>query len=105
GNPYRPNYAQILTQQNICNYVDTLGVKEVWMYSYHKDYYMSPDESRMSSKYGDISNSYPNGTNVDPSLILPVCNHSYVLYNFESLPTSWIGNAIHNRMHQIENTI
>lgn len=105
GNPYRPNYNQILTSQNICNYVDNQGVKEVWMYSYHKDGYMSPDESRMSSKFGDISNSFPNGTNVDPSLILPVCKNSYVLYNFESLPNSSYANSVHNRMHQIEATI
>lgn len=103
-NTYRPNYGLILTNQNICNYVDNLGVKEVWMYGYHS-LNIEPDESRMSSRYGDISNSWPDEQFVDPQYRMPICNNSYVLYNFAYDPSGNIANPVHNRMHQIESVM
>lgn len=108
GNPnYRPNYGQILTDLNICNYVDTQGVKEVWMYGYHNDRTVIPDESRMSSRYGDVSNSYPKEETIPAEFRMPICNNSYVLYNYTYQPggASAIGNPVHNRLHQFENVI
>lgn len=103
---YRPDYNQILTRENICDWVDNKGVKEVWMYGYHSDIIV-PDESRMSSKYGDISNSLPKEDSIPPRFKLPICQNSYVLYNFTYQPggKDAVSNNIHNRLHQIENII
>lgn len=104
---YRPNYAEILTNFDICDYVDNKGVKEAWMYGYHNNNGIEPDESRMSSKYGDISNSYPKENEIPQEYRIPICKNSYVLYNFTYQPggESAINNSIHNRLHQIENII
>ncbi len=102
-NIYRPNYGKILLDNSICNYVDNQNVKEVWMFGYHYGQ-IEPDESRMSSKYGDFSNSRPKETDpAYPSTFrLPKCNHSYILYNFNYQRT--LPEMIHNRLHQVENT-
>jgi hypothetical protein len=106
-NNSRPNYGQILRDQNICDYVDNRNVKEVWMYGYHHNGTIEPDESRMSSKFGDISNSVPKEEFIDPQFRMPICNNSYVLYNFTYQPgvDPNIANSIHNKGHQIENQI
>lgn len=103
---YRPHYRQIMRDLDICNYVDVHGVKEVWMYGYHFNQIV-PDESRMSSKYGDISNSWPKEEQIPAEYRLPPCTNSYVLYNFTYQPggAAAIGNTVHNRMHQIEAVI
>lgn len=103
---YRPHYRQILDNHGICTYVDTHGVKEVWIYGYHSASIV-PDESRMSSRYGDISNAYPKEEALPAQYQLPRCANSYVLYNFTYQPggASAIGNTVHNRLHQIENVI
>ncbi len=99
---FRPNYAQIFVDQEICDYVDTHGVREVWIYGYHSDNIV-PDESKMSSLFGDISNAYPHDDEIDPQFRLPKCNHSYIMYNFNYARE--IETNIHNRLHQIENVI
>lgn len=106
GTQYRPNYNRILSNINICDYVDTHGVKEVWIYGYHASVIV-PDESKMSSKYGDISNAYPKDEYIPEKYRLPRCMNSYVMYNFTYQPGGGnaIGNNIHNRMHQIENVV
>ncbi|MBN2257062.1 MAG: hypothetical protein JW704_04465 [Anaerolineaceae bacterium] len=106
NNQYRPNYNQILSDINICNYVDGYGVKEVWIYGYHASVIV-PDESKMSSKYGDISNAWPHDEAIPAQYRLPRCTNSYVMYNFTYQPGGAyaIGNTIHNRMHQLENVI
>lgn len=103
---YKPHFNQILSNINVCDYVDTHGVKEVWIYSYHTSV-MVPDESKMSSKYGDISNAYPKDEWIPEEFHLPQCTNSYVMYNFTYQPggAQAIGNTIHNRLHQIENVI
>jgi hypothetical protein len=106
GIQYRPHYNQILSNINICDYVDNHGVKEVWIYGYHTAVII-PDESKMSSKYGDVSNAYPKDEYIPEEYRLPRCANSYVMYNFTYQPggAQAIGNTIHNRMHQIENVI
>lgn len=107
GSPnYRPDYNSILSNLNICDYVDSRGIKEVWMYGYHSDVIV-PDESRMSSKYGDVSNSLPKEESLPARFKLPVCQNSYVLYNFTYQPggKDTMSNNFHNRLHQIENII
>lgn len=106
GTQYRPHYNQILSSINICDYVDNHNVKEVWIYGYHASVIV-PDESKMSSKYGDVSNAYPKDEYIPEEYRLPQCTNSYVMYNFTYQPggAQAIGNNIHNRMHQIENVI
>lgn len=113
----RPDYREILSQVNICNYVDNLGVKEVWMWGYHNEFInppIAPSESNMSmgnsvqslwnngnpydpvagATYGDIS----NGERIND---LPTCDHTYTLYNYTYRPG--VENKLHNHIHQIEN--
>jgi hypothetical protein len=103
---YKPHFNQILTNINICDYVDNHNVKEVWIYGYHTDVIV-PDESKMSSRFGDVSNAYPKDEWIPVEYHLPRCINSYVMYNFTYQPggASAIGNTIHNRMHQLENVI
>ncbi len=106
---YRPDYGSILRNLNICDYVDKNGVKEVWMYGYHADRPgiagITPDESKMSSKYGDISNGLPKEESIPEKFRMPICKNSYVLYNFTYQPDGNPGNNLHNRMHQLDNII
>lgn len=101
----RPDYHKAMQDLgNVCTYVDTQGVKEIWLYSYHNEGLISPDESRMASKYGDVSNSYPADPGFPSQFQLPQCQHSYVMYNFETWPDpTFIDNTVHDRLHQIEN--
>ena len=102
----RPHYRQILNNIDICTYVDVHGVKEVWIYGYHASIIV-PDESKMSSKYGDVSNAWPKDEYIPAEYRLPRCSNSYVMYNFTYQPggATAIDNNIHNRLHQIENAI
>lgn len=105
---YKVDYGSILRGVNICDYVDNRGVKEVWMYGYHSErpdfVGITPAESKMSSKYGDVSNSTHDEV-LSPQYRMPICNNSYVLYNFTYTPDANPGNNLHNRMHQLENII
>ena len=103
---YRPDYFKILNDLNICNYVDNLGIKEVWIWGYHFGD-IEPVESNMAmgnissaywnfGSYGDVSNSEHTND-------LPICNKTYVLYNFVYGSSS--NNAVHNYLHQIENEL
>jgi len=97
------NHFTMLNRVNICNYVDNLGVRDVWIWMYHTDV-VAPNESNMSmgrvssswfnhGTYGDISNSYQQND-------LPVCNNTYVVYNFSY--ERQVAEAIHNYGHQQE---
>ncbi len=101
---YRPDYNKVLSRVDICNLVDNLNVKEVWVYGYHSKYIV-PDESRMSSKYGDVSNAWPREPYVAPQFRLPICSKAYVLYNFTYNAEGGNGNDMHDRLHQIENVV
>lgn len=88
-----PDYNSIMNKVNICDYVDNKGVKEVWLWTYGGTG-KSGWESNFSSTYGDISNS-----NQDPQ-DLPVCNHSYTVYDYNyGRGTS---EAVEDHIHQIE---
>ena len=100
---FRPDYRQILTRENICNYVDNQGVSQVWVWGYHHGN-IEPAESDMSmgyrsqqfwnhSSYGDVSNS-------EQSDNLPICNNTYVLYNYNY--TRGLGELLEDHGHQIE---
>ena len=123
-----PNYQAVLTTKltqktghDICYFVDTLGVKEVWMYSQHVNYTKSgssfvvsgdanspytlgPVESDMSmgtisqanwnhGTYGDVSNSWQSND-------LPQCRRTYTLFNYNL--TRGVGEAVEDHTHQIE---
>ena len=106
GTEFRPHYNQILNEIDICDIVDNHGIKEVWIYGYHTSVIV-PDESKMSSKYGDVSNALPKDEYIPAEFQLPRCTNSYVMYNFTYQPggANAIGNTIHNRLHQIENVV
>ena len=102
---YRPDYMKMLTQDaDVCNYVDNLGVKEVWIWGYHYGN-IEPVESDMSmgtsisaywnhGTYGDVSNS-------EQSDDLPKCRNTYVMYNY-NYQRDYL-TAVHDHFHQMEN--
>lgn len=102
---FYPDYMKILTEDitNICNYVDNLGVREIWIWGYHFGN-IAPAESNMSmgrpaqnfwnfSNYGDISNS----AKIDD---LPQCEKTFTVYNYNYNRGEAL--ALHNHGHQIE---
>lgn len=92
---YRLDFNELLTRINLKNYVENLGVKEVWFTSFTKEigeYSYGVPESNMAGPYGNISNGgLPN---------IPTYNKTYVMYGFNG----WRGvdTDLHNRGHQIE---
>lgn len=82
---------RILKNENICEWVDKKGVKEVWLWANWPSL-GGTSESRMSSKYGEVANGYG-----EP---LPICNNSYILYNYN--PGRDIEEAMEDHMHQLE---
>lgn len=89
---FRPDYMTILTDVDVCRWIDDLGVREVWMWTQHHGQ-IEPAESNMSSPIGDISNS----ERIDD---LPACGHSYTLYNYNF--TRGVAELLHNHGHQAE---
>ena len=102
------DYNKLFGKIDMKKYVDNQGVKEVWFTIFGKGpspsvvgtkyedpstYYSQP-ESNMSSKYGDVSNSNRNTTD------LPIYDNTYVVYGFEG--TRGSETDLHNRGHQIE---
>lgn len=99
----RPHYGQIMNSINICDYVNNQGVKEVWMFGYHSSI-IEPDESRMASRHGDVSNSLPKENAPDySSFKMPICNKTYTLYNFNYDRGG--ESMAHNLIHHVENII
>lgn len=92
---YRPDYMKILTDLNICNYVDNQGLKEVWFFGWHYGN-IEPVESNMAGPYGDISNSERTND-------MPVCSKTYVLYNYNYGRAT--DQALHDHGHQIESVL
>lgn len=102
-NIYRPDYVKILNRENICDYVDNKGVKQVWLWGYHYGD-IEPTESNMSmgsrskdffnrGTYGDISNS--EGAND-----LPQCKNTYALMNYNF--TRGVAEALEDHGHHLE---
>ncbi|MCF8242319.1 MAG: hypothetical protein K9J16_13105, partial [Melioribacteraceae bacterium] len=91
---YRPDYNQILERFNAKDFVENLGVKEIWIWGYHHGD-IEPAESNMSSPItGDISNSERNEDD------LPVYTKSYTVYNYNYNRSQ--AEAVHNHGHQFE---
>ena len=110
GTPlYSPDFHQIFERFNMEHYVNTLGVKEIWVWmgggnaefpSYDPTRNKPEDfrhwwESNMSSRVtGDISNS--NRDNTD----LPLYNGTYTVYGQNIWRSQ--AEAVHNHGHQLE---
>jgi hypothetical protein len=100
---FRPNYNQILTRENICDWVDNKGVKQVWLWGYHHGN-IEPVESNMAmgtssqafwnrGNYGDVSNSEQTND-------MPICSKTYTLYNYNY--GRGLGELLEDHGHQIE---
>lgn len=89
---FRPDYMTILNDLDVCQWVDGLDVREVWMWTQHHGQ-IEPAESNMWSPIGDISNS----ERVED---LPACGHSYTVYNYNF--TRGVAEMLHNHGHQAE---
>ncbi len=85
-----PDYASMMKNINICNYVDNLGLKEVWLFGYHWGS-IAPAESYMAGPYGNIANSYLVNN-------MPICSKTYILYNYNY--GRGTNEAVHNHGHQ-----
>jgi hypothetical protein len=103
GHPTYADYPTIMSSHNICNYVDNLGVHEVFLWAYQgptkpgtSQPYLDIAESKMSGPYGDISNSYRWND-------MPVCQHTYMVYTFNYQRGT--AEAMHSWGHQIESEI
>ena len=96
-----------LNRENICDYVDNQGVRQVWVWMYHNDGSMNVVESNMAmgrnvrafwnfESYGDVSNSYREDD-------LPTCQNTYTVYEFNYLRD--LGEMVENVGHQFEHLI
>jgi hypothetical protein len=87
------DYNRIMNRIDIRHWVESRGVKEVWLWGYHGGV-IDLWESNMAGPYGDISNS-----DRDPH-DLPVLDKSYTVYhyNYGRGPSE----AVEDHMHQIE---
>jgi hypothetical protein len=98
GNPpdpfkVKPDYNQVMTRENICNYVNNQGVTEVWMWAYQGGSQLGISESEMSGPHGDVSNSMRNNA-------MPVCSKTYKVYTFNQFRGT--EEATESYGHQIE---
>jgi hypothetical protein len=87
-----PDYNVILGKIPAQALVETSGVREFWLYSYHHGN-MSLNESNMASPTGDVSNSYRTAD-------LPIFANTYLVY--QNNYTRSQAEAVHNHGHQIE---
>jgi hypothetical protein len=93
------DFNELLTRINLKNYVENLGVKEVWFTAFPRENGInncySVAESNMAGPNGDISNG-GNASLTD----LPVYSKTYVVYG----NNAWRGvdTDLHVRGHQIE---
>lgn len=95
------DYNELMSRINLKQYVEDMGVKEVWLTTFPREHgYLSynVDESNMSSPVtGDISNSYRIQND------LPIYNKTFVMYG----NNGWRGvpEDLHNRGHQLESQL
>jgi hypothetical protein len=102
-------YFKLFERLNMKNYVDNLGIKEVWVTMFPKDeypsvikynmadltsYYGMPESNMSSPLSGDISNSYRHAND------LPIYSKTYVVYGNSGHRGA--DTDLHNRGHQIE---
>ena len=90
------DYRSIAEANNVVDWVDTRGVKEVWLWGYHGGV-VDLWESNMAGPWGDISNS-----DRDPD-DLPIANRTYTFYHYNY--QRGLSEATENHMHQLEAVI
>jgi hypothetical protein len=88
-----PDYKKMAERWNFCDWVDNKNVREIWLWTYGGTG-KAGWTSNFSSKYGDFSNS-----DWDPS-DLPVCSHSYTVYDYNYGRTA--SEAVTNHGFQYE---
>ena len=84
------NHKKILTDFNICDYVENKGVKEVWIWMYHTNI-TYPVESYLAGPLFSFGNGFMD---------LPKCAKSYTVYDYNSGRS--VSMALENHTHQIE---
>ncbi len=94
GSWHFPDYHDILARVNAKYWVETRGVKEIWVWGYHFAGMVQPESNMSSPTTGDISNSFR--WNDD----LPVYDRTYTLYGYNFGRTN--NEAVHNHGHQLE---
>lgn len=87
------DYARIMADVDLRDWVERRGVREVWIWGYHGGK-VDLWESNLSSPHGDVSNS-----DRDPD-DLPVLAHTYTVYHYNYQRGA--SEAVENHMHQIE---
>ena len=87
------DYRRLMDQVNIKDWVESKGVKEVWIWGYHGGK-VDLWESNMASRFGDVSNS-----DRDPK-DLPVLTRTYTVYHYNYQRGT--SEAVEDHMHQIE---
>lgn len=84
------DHRKILTELNICDYVDNKGVKEVWIWMYHTKE-VQPVESYLTGPFGSFGNGFMD---------LPKCSKSYTVYDLNYGRS--VSMALENHTHQME---
>ncbi len=101
----RPLYKQIMTDHDICDYVDNKGVREVWLWAYQGPAtFPNPNDLNNKLPYLNIYEStmagpsgfYANGGNEN----MPICQHTYRVYTFNY--SRFTSEAIESWGHQME---
>lgn len=87
------DYARIMADVDLREWVEKRGVREVWIWGYHGGK-VDLWESNMASPHGDVSNS-----DRDPR-DLPVFGRTYTVYHYNYQRGA--SEAVENHMHQIE---
>ncbi|PKK89364.1 MAG: hypothetical protein CVV64_14595 [Candidatus Wallbacteria bacterium HGW-Wallbacteria-1] len=91
------DYEKILKSINIKKYVEQLGVKEVWIWGYHREDLVIW-ESNMASPSGDVSNS-ANWSDFGKK-DLPILNRTYTVFTYNI--TRGLSEVIEDHTHQLE---
>ena len=87
------DYNRIMAAAKIRDWVENKGVKEVWLWAYHGGK-VDLWESNMASRFGDVSNSDRDPTD------LPVLKRTYTVYHYNYQRGA--SEAIEDHIHQIE---
>lgn len=84
------DHKKILTELNICDYVENKGIKEVWIWMYHTNK-VYPVESYLTGPLYSFGNGFMD---------LPKCAKSYTVFDFNYGRA--VAMALENHTHQIE---
>lgn len=87
------DYNAIMSRIGAAEWVETRGVKEIWIWGYHGGV-VDLWESNMASPWGDVSNSDRDDAD------LPILNSTYTVYHYNYQRGA--SEAVEDHMHQIE---